>query len=964
MPIVSVPRLLTVVLLLACLLLPQAFADTLRGAPLLRRFQPEDYNAAPQHQALATDPSGRMYVGNVEGVLRYDGETWDLLPLPAKTRVSDLATGRDGQIYVASYDTFGWLHTGDDGEVRYEELLTAAGLKGPARAVGQVWQVLATTQGVYFRAESALHFLSYDRHRIEHWPLPDTVRTFFVDGDTLYARVVGQGLCRVVMGRLELEPGGEQFASQTLAGVISKDGWRLLVSESGFMRADAQGIHALPGNPGSELHGARPYDVLSLPDGSFVVGTLDGEVFRFGADYRLLERINLGRYSVLALETDREGGLWAATEGDLVRMAVPSPWSFLGAEQGLRGTTSDFEWHDGALWVASTQGFLRIVTDADGRTHADMPHHIDYEAYALLGTDSGLLMGYRNGLMVRENTGITGMRELFSDDQEGVFELAASKTDPNRAYGLSEKHLFVLARDGGRWTIAQTLPLDGATASGLVESASNQLWFGDSRGGPQRWTLDASGKLLRRDIFGAAQGLPLTAGNGSVLFMIDGRIHVITGDAGFRFDGKRFNADAGPPLTLVDRPHELRVTTTPLGVYAYTSRQLWLRAKGQTDWHPVSLGSARSAGFGAVRFNRDGKLRVSTWSGLLQFDTQQPEPKSAPLQLGFEQVSASSPDGQTTIRMPVTSPTQPIEIPSGYRLHFRYSLVSMDSGLQFRYRVHGAMDDWSDWTDRDLLVRAITPGDYVLEVEARTRAGRSAGPVSYRYRVLPLWHQRWWVQALGALGLLALVALAVQAFIRRRTHLFQETNRRLEVRIAERTFELEDVNRKLAELATEDALTGINNRRALEQGLQREWYRCLDQRRPLSVLMIDVDHFKRYNDAHGHLEGDVLLRAIAQRLVTLHDPKRELMARYGGEEFALLLPGVHQEEAARRAETVRAEMHDNMPETTVSIGVAGFVPGVQAEPNSLLRRADAALYRAKRAGRNRVEVDAEPPPTR
>lgn len=964
MPDVSVPRLLTALLLLVCLLLPQAMADTLRGAPLLRRFQPEDYNAAPQHQALATDRTGRMYVGNVEGVLRYDGETWDLLPLPGKTPARDLATGSDGQIYVASYDSFGWLHAGDDGEVRYEELLTAAGLKGPARAVGQVWQVLTTKQGVYFRAENALHFLSYDRRRIEHWPLPETVRTFFIDGDTLYTRVAGLGLCRVVMGRLELEPGGGQFADQTIAGLISKDGWRLLVTNDGFLRADAQGIHALPGSPGGELHGSRPYDVLSLPDGSVVVGTLEGEVFRFGVDYHLLERIDLGRYSVLALDTDREGGLWVATEGDLVRMAVPSPWSFLGTEQGLRGTTSDFEWHDGALWVASTQGFLRIVTDPDGRTHADMPHHIEYEAYALLGTDSGLLMGYRNGLMVRENASATGMRELFSDDQEGVFELAESPTDANRAYGLSEKHLFVLAREAGRWTVAQKLPLDGATASGLVESASNQLWFADSRGGPQRWTLDTTGKLAKREVFGPAQGLTLQPDVGSVLFMIDGRIHVISGDAGYRFDGKRFNPDVGPPLTLVDRVSELRVTTTPLGVYAYTSRQLWLRAKGQNQWRPVSLGSARSAGIGVVRYSRDGKLRVSTWSGLLQFDASQPEPKPAPLQLGFEQVSASSPDGQTTIRMPITSPTQPFEIPSGYRLHFRYSLVSMDSGLQFRYRVHGAMDDWSDWTDRDLLVRAITPGDYVLEVEARTRAGRTAGPVSYRYRVLPLWHQRWWIQALGALGLLGLVALGVQAFIRRRTQIFQETNRRLEVRIAERTFELEDVNRKLAELATEDALTGINNRRALEQGLQREWYRCLDQRRPLSVLMIDVDHFKRYNDAHGHLEGDVLLRAIAQRLVTLHDPKRELMARYGGEEFALLLPGVHQEEAARRAETIRAEMHGNMPETTVSIGVAGFVPGVQAEPNSLLRRADAALYRAKRAGRNRVEVDAEPPLTR
>ena len=148
------------------------------------------------------------------------------------------------------------------------------------------------------------------------------------------------------------------------------------------------------------------------------------------------------------------------------------------------------------------------------------------------------------------------------------------------------------------------------------------------------------------------------------------------------------------------------------------------------------------------------------------------------------------------------------------------------------------------------------------------------------------------------------------------------------------------------------------NRRALENGLQREWYRCLDQRRPLSVLMIDVDHFKRYNDAHGHLEGDVLLRTIAQRLYALHDPKRELLARYGGEEFALLLPGVHLDEALRRAEKIRVAMSEHIGQTTISIGVAGFVPTMQGDSMNLLRRADAALYRAKRAGRNRVEGDA------
>jgi diguanylate cyclase (GGDEF)-like protein len=284
----------------------------------------------------------------------------------------------------------------------------------------------------------------------------------------------------------------------------------------------------------------------------------------------------------------------------------------------------------------------------------------------------------------------------------------------------------------------------------------------------------------------------------------------------------------------------------------------------------------------------------------------------------------------------------------------------MDSGLEFRYRLNGGglPEDWSAWTDRDLFIRAITPGEYLLQVEARTRSGRVAAPTSYRYRILPRWHERTWVRALGVLALLGVIGLLVQEFVRRRTQRYVEANRKLEARIGERTHELEEVNRKLAELATEDALTGVSNRRALENGLQREWYRCLDQRRPLSALMIDVDHFKKYNDTHGHLEGDVLLRSIAQKLASLHDPKRELLARYGGEEFALLLPGVHQDEAVRRAESIRQALHEHIGETTISVGVAGFVPNMQGESMNLLRRADAALYRAKRAGRNRVEVDS------
>ena len=951
---------------LLCLLLAllplTALADTLRGTPLLRRFTPEDYNASPNQLALTTDSEGRLYVGNLEGVLRYDGETWELITLPGKALARDVVTGADGRIYVGSYDTFGVLTTTSAGEVAYQELLTTAGLKGLDRNVGIIWEVIPTAQGVYFRAEHSLLFLRYDGTGARSWPLSESTRSFYAVGEELYARVAGVGLCRFVDGKLIPEPGAAAFADQPLPGIIAKDGWLLLVGDRGLYRSDADGIVPLPDDAGAELRDSDAYEVLPLHDGSFVVATLRGELLRYGTDYKLRERVSLGSYGIVALASDREVGLWAATEGDLVRMALPSPWSFIGAAQGLPGNAIDFEWYQGALWVATSRGFVRMQADANGRVATVENDWIDFEAYALVGTQSGLLLGHRNGLMVLD-PGKDEPRALFTAEQEGIYELHASRFDSDLVYGISEKNLFLIQRREGLWQLGPSMSLVGASAGGIIETTRYEIWFGDSRGGPQRWRVDpVKGTRVSREVFGAPEGLEVDEHSGSFLYSLDGTLHVVSGDKGFRYDGRRFVPDTGPPFTLFDKAkvNELSVEETPLGAYAFSTRQMFFRAPRAKEWTPVHLGSQLAAGFGRLRHNADGVVRVSTWSGLLQYNAGEPTPQPAPLSLGFERITVTTPDGKERA-LPVVAPEAPVEVDSGSRLLFRYGLVSMDSGLQFRYRLHGsAAEEWSDWTDRELSVRAVTPGDYVLEVEARTRSGRMAAPTTYRYRVLPQWYERWFVRALMLLLLAGVVGLGVQEFIRRRTDRYREANRRLETRIAERTHELEEVNRKLAELATEDALTGVANRRALEQGLQREWLRCLDQRRPLSVLMIDVDHFKRYNDAHGHLEGDVLLRTIAQRLQTGHDPRRELLARYGGEEFALLLPGVHLEEATRRGEAIRQTMAGAGDGVTVSIGAAGFVPSVQAEPNSLLRRADAALYRAKRAGRNRVEVDADP----
>jgi diguanylate cyclase (GGDEF)-like protein/PAS domain S-box-containing protein len=167
----------------------------------------------------------------------------------------------------------------------------------------------------------------------------------------------------------------------------------------------------------------------------------------------------------------------------------------------------------------------------------------------------------------------------------------------------------------------------------------------------------------------------------------------------------------------------------------------------------------------------------------------------------------------------------------------------------------------------------------------------------------------------------------------------------------------------LEQLATRDGLTGLANRRCFDETLHAEWARALRQRQPLSLLMVDVDNFKAYNDANGHLGGDECLKRIATA-VSSEMRANDLVARYGGEEFAVILPGQSLKGAATVAERIRTRVEQlQVPNrmapgehVTVSIGAATALASPENNASDLVAIADAALYRAKHMGRNRISL--------
>ena len=172
-----------------------------------------------------------------------------------------------------------------------------------------------------------------------------------------------------------------------------------------------------------------------------------------------------------------------------------------------------------------------------------------------------------------------------------------------------------------------------------------------------------------------------------------------------------------------------------------------------------------------------------------------------------------------------------------------------------------------------------------------------------------------------------------------------------------------EAQEELQRLATRDGLTSVANRRSFDDTLNNEWRRASRESRALSLLMIDVDFFKRFNDTYGHQGGDECLRQVAAAMSSVVKRASDSIARYGGEEFALLLPATEPDGALLVAERIRAAVEamalphagsEVADRVTVSIGVASIHVAQDGVPASLIAQADAALYRAKHEGRNRA----------
>lgn len=286
---------------------------------------------------------------------------------------------------------------------------------------------------------------------------------------------------------------------------------------------------------------------------------------------------------------------------------------------------------------------------------------------------------------------------------------------------------------------------------------------------------------------------------------------------------------------------------------------------------------------------------------------------------------------------------------SPFSFHLATSDLANSKYIVFRYRLAN-VEDWNITTDHDLHYPPLSPGDYRLEVIAENTAQHNTSPIaSFEFTILaPWWRSTPFLLLLSLLGVLLILLIwrwSVRMLVRK-----QQTLERL---IAERTAELQRI-------ATRDSLTGLLNRAAIFDQLEREINRCRREGTTLAIAVADIDHFKDVNDTYGHLVGDFCLKEYANR-ITATVRSYDYVGRYGGEELLILFPNLDPEIALQRVEDLR-EVIEQQPfrkddlsiRITSSFGLAWYDNAIPSS-EALIEQADQALYRAKAKGRNRVE---------
>jgi diguanylate cyclase (GGDEF)-like protein len=990
-----------------------------RGFPLIQSYVPAVAGAESQNFYVARDPRGFLYFANLGGLLVYDGAWWQRIPIGRQKSAFAVACDAAGRVAVGGIDDLGYLAADTGGTLRFVSLIGQ--LPPAARGVGQVSQLAPAAGGFVFKlAERLLFWDGNVLSTIATFPSGRPFPAVFDVLGTVYIWSRDIGLSRLAGRKLEPMAGGDRFRGRRVDALApAGDGLLVSVRGEGLFRFGA-GL-AAPFAPEASRWAVanRVYSAIRLPDGRWALASVLGGLLLLRPDGDVEQVIDtsagLPDDMVYKMTVDREGALWLALNKGLARVEVASPISVIDLRSGLKGSVYVAARYRDSLWAGTAAGLFTdapgtpearpsaTATQATGKApatgadagHSDRPARMHLVpgsppgVWSLLAVDGDLLVGTAFGLQVlpggpgsRAGALLAGAGlQTLPGTQRTVYALASSRSQPGRIWVGTDDGLAALRRDRASpagWRFEGMIDEGAGEVRSIVEGERGVVWCAASAG--------IAGFEVPVGSVHPSRVHRIADSDSSRLFRLRAGILGVRDNHVLRLDEIRSRLIADPTLAPLDVPRDFAsLAEDPAGnVWLGTQPPAVVFRRG-SGWAraPRWLFAVPPQGVEQVVAEPDGVVWMVGDSGLFRYagplrrePAALPAPHLARITVGGMRILFGGAPGPVP-----AGPREPDLPPDVRRLRIELGPLSCRAGLRYQTRVEPLDADWSSpGTEAFAELTQLPPGRYTFRARTVGPGGEVSPATTWSFSIRQPWYRTPWAFAV-ALG----AALGgVRGYTGLRSRALRQRAARLEDRVAEQTVELrqnleqlrraqgelEAANARLEALSLADELTGVANRRRLQQVLAEEWVRACRQRLPIGLIILDLDHFKLLNDTRGHPEGDLRLQEVAHYLAGAVRRTGDLVARYGGEEFAVLLPATDLDGAYRLGEQLRlgiqalALPHAAAPAgcITASLGVAAMVPGGGDEAEQLVEAADDALYRAKAAGRNRVQRAAAASP--
>ncbi|MBN1354974.1 diguanylate cyclase [bacterium] len=865
----------------------------------------DDFPKTSSNQVTAAllDRNGHFWIGTIDGLVFFRDGRFSIVELGVSgpyRHISDIVEDRWGAI---------WLICNNSGPFRIQNGIVEDMSGQTAFSPGFLIDLDTDALGnVYVASTNGLY--GYSASGFEEIPIPGKM-------DSIFGKYIVES------------PSDIWFAGD--------DGWLIHVVDRKLIRTRFE----------PEGQAIEVYTAVRNPSGGIWIGTSKG---LFAVDSNRIEHFhaNNGLTSNLIYDVffDLERNLWYGSDNGVGKVHGLQFRQIKYSERLPISTVNDIL-IDSAnrKWIASTEGLMRIDGDRitlwnhqDGLDGDFVLSMLELSDRSVIASDSSGLFQVKDDSVLR----------ISRNDNTVGYQLALS---PDDTVWIASGDGFYTLKDGRfeKKNAEMGLP-DIIRASTVVFDRSGTLWLG----------TDGDGAYFYRQ----SESPAVPIGN-----LPDSHVFSI-----FQDDRDLMWIATLQGVCLLKNNRINNIYTTQQGL---SSNHVWtvFEDRNRNMWFATSKGLSCLKKGRITNYNVDDGISGDDFiADCVTTD------EDGMLWFGGAGITIVNPDYTSPIvnpRVYIESafvdqrPLYPGEKVSHNSRNFEFNSVCIsfanEERNQYRYQLTGFDLSRSQPTDSPYTRYTYLPtGRYYLEVEAMNRDGVwSQKPAVFAFEVLPAWWEIRWIQITGSLSFVLMIMGIIQlrnsrsrAAARR---LKEEVDRKTQV-IQEQLTKMAEQKDQLEQLSITDELTGIFNRRYFFRMLDTEWERAERYGRPLSLILFDIDHFKKINDTYGHAAGDEVLRRIAGKMnEILRDS--DTLARFGGEEFTILLPETDQRTAVEVAMRIRHEIQNLRIQiashvkigTEISGGISTRMAGQGMEnPDELVRQADLALYRAKAAGRNRI----------